>query len=162
MAELKKGAISLVVTLILLFGSFFTYKWFYIERSISALATSSPYVELKAIAVKPQLITVRISIPQKSLVYYPRFYEAVRQKAGNRKVNLDLVDHPNAYLLKTWNEVAFGVKEGIAQKRYTLVQKSVEKIATKQKVDYEVLMDDSMICITLRQGEHYLYKVFNI
>ena len=55
-----------------------------------------------------------------------------------------------------------GVKEGISQKRYTLVQMSVQEAAAKRKVDAEVLMDDSMILITFKQGEHYLYKVLHL
>jgi len=162
MAEMKKGAISLVITLILLFGSFFAYKWFYIEKSISTLIERNPFVELKALEIKPRLVMVTIGIPQKSLLHYPAFYQEVQEKAGGRELVLELVDYPNSLLLRTWNEAAFGVQEGIAQKRYTLVKKSVEEVATKQKVDYEVLMDDSMICITLKQGKHYLYRVFQL
>lgn len=162
MVEMKKGAISLVVTLLLLFGSFFAYKWFYIERSIMELVERNPYVELKEMEVRPRLLTLKIWIPERSLVHYPSFYQAVRKKAGGRKVNVELEDRPNLLLLRTWNEAAFGVKEGISQKRYTLVQMSVQEAAAKRKVDAEVLMDDSMILITFKQGEHYLYKVLHL
>lgn len=162
MAEIKKGAISLVVTLVLLFGSFFAYKWFYIERSIVDLIEHTPSVELKEIEVRPRYVAIKIGIPQKSLVHYPKLYQVVQKEAGGREVRLNLEDRPNALLLETWSEAAFGVKEGIAQQRYTLVPKSVAEIAARRKVDYEVLMDESMICITLRQGEHYLYRVFDL
>lgn len=162
MAEIKKGAISLIVTLVLLFSGFFTYQWFFIEKSIREIVERDPFVQLKHLEVNPQAVTIKIRIPNKSLFHYPKFYQSIQNEIEGKEMKMELEDHPNANLLEAWNEVVFGVEEGISQKRYTLIQKSVKEIAEKRRIGYEILMDDSLLCITLKQGEHYLYRVLDL
>lgn len=162
MAELKKGAISLIVTLALLFSGYFAYQWFFIERSIREMVAQDPYVELDEIEVSPRSVTIKVRIPMKSLSHYPQFYQSVQDEVNGKELKVELEDNPNLRLLQAWNEMVFGVEEGISQERYTLIQKSVTEIAEKERLGHEVVMDDSFICITLKQGNHYLYKVLDL
>lgn len=161
MAKWKKGAISLVMTLIVLFSGYFAYQWIFIEKKVERIVDQYDHIELIDVKVQPHQISMQVRFSNQSLADYPRFYQTVQNEVGRRTTKIELVDQPNAVLSDSWNEIAFSVEEGISQKRYTMIQKSVIENAQKRNLHYEVLMKNEMICITLKQGNHYLYKVFN-
>lgn len=160
--EVKKGLVSLCVTLVLLFSSFFTYQWFFIQRPIQQFILEDPHVRVEKIDVHPQAVDMQLKVTSGSLAKYGDLYQSINEKAGYRKVTIELIDQSDAKLKKVWNEMAFGVKEGLTKKRYTQVQKTVNEIATKRGITSEVSLQDSFLCIALKKGDYYLYRVFEL
>lgn len=152
----------MVVTLILLFSGFFTFQWLFIEKPIQKMILKNPSIHIDRIEVQPQLVRMSIEIPNGSLFNYPALFQAIQAKVGNRKLEIELKDRTNSTLEKAWNEIAFGVKEGIDKKEYTQIQKSVKEVSSKLSIQHEVLLRDSSVFITLKQGDYYLYKVIDL
>lgn len=160
--EVKQGMIGLFVTLVLLFSSFFTYQWFFIQRPIQQLISQDPHTQVETINISPQKVEMQLKVSNASLANYGDLYQSIQEKAGQRQLNIQLMDHSHSDLDQAWNEMAFGVQEGLTQKRYTQIQKTVQDIATKQGIQSEVFLQESFLCITLKKGDYYLYRVFHV
>ncbi|RAL20842.1 hypothetical protein [Thermoflavimicrobium daqui] len=55
--------------------------------------------------------------------------------------------------------MSFGVREGLVQKRYTQVQKTIESIAPQYQMKYKLTMDDSFLYIVLYKQNHSFIQI---
>ena len=155
------AVLSLLVTLIVLFGGYFAHQWFYVEKPLKSMIQSTPHVTLKHLRVKPDRIEIRLDADEKfSLAadFIP-LREKLRSLAGEREVNIELADRTDAVLEKAWNQMAFGVTEAVVLRRFTQIPETIEREAKTAKVRHEVAMDEQFVYVVLRHNGHSLYRV---
>lgn len=155
------AVISLFVTLLLLFGGFFGYQWYFVQRPLESLIASTPHVTDKKIELQPTQVKIEIVTDQPfSLTSdYPTLREQIEERIGKRKLEFKLVDKPSKEMETAWNQMAFGVKEGIAQKHYTQIPKTVQEVADPMQIQYDVKMDDQYVYIKLYKEDRFMYQV---
>ena len=155
------AVLSLLVTLIVLFGGYFAHQWFNLEKPMEKAIQSTPHVTLEALRIKPDEIEIRLRTDENfSLAadYIP-LQEKLRSLSGGRELHIRLVDRADAVLEKAWSQMAFGVTEAVVRKRYTRIPETVERAAEAAKVRHEVAMDDRFIYVALHHEGHSLYRV---
>ena len=54
------AVLSLLVTLIVLFGGYFAHQWFNLEKPMEKAIQSTPHVTLEALRIKPDEIEIRL------------------------------------------------------------------------------------------------------
>ncbi|QKG84383.1 hypothetical protein GXN76_07760 [Kroppenstedtia pulmonis] len=155
------AALALVTSLFLLFGGFWGYQYFQIEKPIRQLIDQDPHLSFGEISVQPDLVIVELQ-PSKdfSLIddYVP-LREKLKKFSQSRKLKVALRDNPDLLLKKSWNEMVFGVEEGMALHHYQSIPKSVERVSKSRGIDYDLGIDGSFILIELRHKKQRLYKV---
>ncbi|PTX59949.1 hypothetical protein C8P63_11094 [Melghirimyces profundicolus] len=155
------AVLTLFVSLFALFGGFYGYQWYNVEKPIRETVEHTPHVHLKTLSVQPDRITLRFKPdPEFSLVsdYLP-LREKVKAHAGDRKLDIHFADRPDSSLRDAWNRMSFGVKEGIAHRRYTAIPETVEKVAKKEGIRYRLSMDAGYVYVELHKGDRFLYQV---
>ncbi len=155
------AVLSLLVTLIVLFGGYFAHQWFNVEKPLKNMIQSTPHVTLEELRVNSDRIEIRLNADENfSLAsdYIP-LREKLRSLAGGRQVNIELTDRADAVLEKAWNRMAFGVTEAVVQRRYTQIPETVERVAETAKIRHEVAMDEQFVYVALHHDDHSLYRV---
>ncbi|OYD09663.1 hypothetical protein [Paludifilum halophilum] len=155
------AAITLVVTLSVLFGGYMAYQWFQVEKPITETVQETPHVSLSKLSADPAHLELVLKTDEKfSVVHdYMPLRRQLHTVAGDRKLSIRLKDRPDSHLHKAWNEMVFGIKEGMALRRYQEIPKAVQKGTEGKKIEYEVSMDDSYVYIELHRGDRYLYRI---
>ncbi|SFJ69198.1 hypothetical protein [Thermoflavimicrobium dichotomicum] len=162
--QLHRVLLSLLVTLSILFGGFFAYQTFYIKRSIQQSVQKTPHVTIEKLEVSPKEVQLQLKIDQQFPVHsmYVPLYQRIKSYVGNRELRLQIQDQPDHELQQAWSQMLFGIREGLAQQRYTQVLHTVEKVAENQQIDYQVNMDQQYLYVHLRKGNHFLTKVISL
>lgn len=151
---------TLVVTLLLLFGGYHTYQWIHFERPLNQAIAETSHIKPQEISVSPERIVIRLEADSSfSLTQqYPPLRKKLTAIAGNRPLQVEVADHPQKSLIDAWNEMVFGVKEGLAHQSYSRIPEAVKK-ATPPEAESQVVMDDSYLYIEMKQGDARLYRV---
>ena len=68
-------------------------------------------------------------------------------------------DRPNEKLILAWDQMVFGIREGIETKKYTEIPETIKKWADQYHIAYGVKMDKESVYILLYDGDHYLTRV---
>jgi hypothetical protein len=158
------AVLSLLVTLIVLFGGYFAYQWFQIEKPLKNAIDSTPHVTLEELRVDPDQIRIQLKADENfSFVedYFP-LRKRVHSLAAGRKVNIELKDRTDSVLEKAWNEMVFGVTEAVVQRDYTQIPETVETVAKNAKIRHEVAMDEQFVYVALHHQDHSLYRVLSL
>ncbi|MBA4495144.1 hypothetical protein ACFO25_10140 [Paenactinomyces guangxiensis] len=160
-AQANVTVISLFVTLFVLFGSFFGYQWWFVKKPLESVIKSSPHVTLKQMKVQPAEVKIVLKAdPEFKLVSdYDPLRKKLKQISGNRNLELQVMDDPGPELKNAWNEMVFGVEEGIAGKQYTKIPQTVAKVAKDRQIGYKTKMDDDFIYIELYKKDRFMYQV---
>ncbi|SMO43443.1 hypothetical protein [Melghirimyces algeriensis] len=127
---------TLLISLIVLFGGFYAFQWFTVEQPIRQMVKEAPHLQLQDIFVQPNKVTLTLKPDEKySLAKdYPFLRRKMASLAGDRTMDVRLIDAPNPALNEAWNQMVFGVKEGLAHRRYTMIRETVNKIATEENI----------------------------
>jgi hypothetical protein len=155
------AVLSLFVTLFVLFGGYFAYQWWMIEKPLVTVIRATPHVTLDELRVEPDQITIRLNADEDfSLTadYIP-LRDRLAPFAGGRTVSIELADRPDAVLEAAWNRMVFGVAEAMVHRRYTQIPETVEAASRKEKIRHEVAMDDRFVYVALYHRDHSLYRI---
>lgn len=155
-------ATGLLVTLTALFGGFFAHQWWAIEQPIKEVVAETPHITLQSFDANPNRVEIKLKPdPDFSLaVDYPVLRQRLEEIVGERELSIQLIDHPSPKLQKIWDQVVFGVSEGIVHQRYTEISDVIQSTAEQEKISYELTMDDEFIYISLQEDPHFIYRVF--
>jgi hypothetical protein len=158
------AVLSLLVTLIVLFGGYFAYQWFAIEKPVKRAIHATPHVTLKELRVDPDRIEIRLSADEKFSLAAD--YLPLRKKldslAAGREVSIQFADRTDPVLEEAWNRMAFGITEAVVQRQYTRIPKTVEAAAKNADLRHEVAMDEQFIYVALYRGDHSLYRLIPV
>jgi hypothetical protein len=151
---------ALAVTLVVLFGGYTAYQWTQVDRPLEETVARTPHVSIKEKTVSPDRILLRLETePDFSFAEdYPPLREQMSAIAGERELVIEVMDHPDETLTQAWNEMAFGVKEGLSHQRYAAIPEAVKK-ATPPGVKSQVTMDETHLYVEMKRGDARLYKM---
>ena len=152
---------SLGVTLLLLFGGYAVYTDLWVKKPMLFALQTDPMVTVKKLDIQPKRVYLEL-IPQKGFSLrrdFPRIHQKIQSIAKNRDVTIHLQDHPNQALHNAWYEMSFGLREGIAWKRYTQLKDTVVQVSEKHRLQAEVLLYEETLIVGLRQKEYVLYRM---
>jgi hypothetical protein len=155
------AVLTLFVTLLILFGGFFGYQRWEVELPIRQAVAKNAHVKLQQLAVQPDRVTIHLKTEAGfSLTRdYVDLRKSISQLAGNRKLHLVVHDRPAPALNDAWDEMVFGIEEGIAHQRYTRIPQAVKQAAKPRNIRYRVTMDDQFLYVELRRDQYWLYRV---
>lgn len=162
----KTMVISFLVTLVLLFGGFWGYQQVLIKKPIVAFLAGQQEVQLADIHVNPSKVDINLTVANPGQDFfirkYPDLLTGLKQKANGKTLQVHLSDQPNDRLQTAWDQMAFGIREGIARQTYSQIPETVKKWADKNEVEYHLKMDEESVYIMLRDGDHFLIRTIEI
>ena len=71
-------------------------------------------------------------------------------------------DRPNEKLLVAWDQMIFGIREGLETQKYTEIPETIGKWADQYHLGYGVKMNEDAVYILLYDGDHYLTRVMHV
>ncbi|MDR6224438.1 hypothetical protein [Desmospora profundinema] len=151
---------ALVVALAVLFGGYTAYQWTQVDRPIEETVAQTPHVTLKKKEVSPDRISIRLETDSDfSLTRdYPSLREQLTTIAGGRLLEIELIDRPDDVLTQAWNEMLFGVKEGLANQQYSNIPEAV-KTFTPSGAESQVAMDETHLYVEIKRGDARMYQI---
>lgn len=153
--------VSLVVTLAGLFALYFLQQWLLVDQPLHQAIKANHHVTIQKIKIAPDEVAIQLR-PETGfnlLDDYPALYRKAKEILGNRTFSLTIADHPTPQLHQAWEDMEFGVREGIVQEKYELVKSSVEQVAKQYGIEAKVQMEDEFVLISLRDQSGFLYRV---
>jgi hypothetical protein len=153
--------VSLVVTLAGLFALYFLQQWLLLELPLRQAIGQNRHVTIQQMKMVPDEVKIQLR-PERGfdlLDDYPALYRKTKEILGDRTFQLAVIDHQTPKLKQAWEEMEFGVSEGIAQEKYGLVKRSVEQAAKQYQIKAGVQMEDEFVLISLRDETGTLYRV---
>lgn len=153
--------VSLVVTLVALFGGYFAYQYWALEKPIEAMLKNEPHFHLLELRIEPDRVWIKGNTDAafSFTTQFPDLNKRVENMVGNRTVNIQLVDNPDSVLNQAWDQMVFGIEEGLVNARYSQIPKSVETVAKSMQIRYGITMDEQFLYVELHRGSHTLYHV---
>lgn len=162
----KMMVVSFLVTLILLFGGFWGYQQVLIKKPMVAFLEGQQEVQLADIHVNPSKVEISLTVVNPGQDFFIRIYPdlitGLKQKAKGKMLQVHLSDHPNERLQSAWDQMVFGIREGIARQTYSQIPETVKKWADKNEVQYRLKMDEESVYIMLRDGDNFLIRTVPI
>ncbi len=159
--QVKTAVISLFVTLAILFGGFFGYQYWLVEKPLEQAVRTIPHVKIEQLTIQPTRVKLIVATDREfSLVSgYSQLLGRIEPIVGKRQLELKLKDRPGKELEEAWSEMAFGVQEGIDNRFYRQIPESVSQVAKERNIQYRTKMDDQFIYIELRKNDRFMYQV---
>ncbi|MFD1426124.1 hypothetical protein [Kroppenstedtia sanguinis] len=151
----------LFISLLILFGGYFGFQWFQVEKPIRDTVQQTDHVKLEKIQVSPERIVIQLRPDDRFLLasdFIP-LREEIQTYGGDRKLEIQFSDRPDSALTEAWNQMVFGVREGMSHGQYTLIPQAVKQVAEKEGIQYRLGMDKKFVYVELHRGGHYLYQV---
>lgn len=162
--QIKVITLSLVVTLIVLFGGFQAYQYFQIEKPITDVIHAQKNIELINIETKAEGTEVQLNVkPSYHFIdQIPIITKQLDKTLGKGKWNITFINPPTKKINTAWQEMVFGVKEGTTTGRYTFILSTIRQISFKYKLQYQLNMDDQYIYLLLQDGNKTWYQILPI
>lgn len=160
--SLRWGLSAFLFTIAFLFSGFMLYQTYAVAQPIKEEATNISGIQVIKQHVTPNKVEMTVAFAKgfDFAEKYPAFIQEVGQKAGNRELDIKIQDKPNAKLQQVWNESELAIQEGLALKKYTLIE---EKIGTKASVlgltQTKIRIDEHYLYISLQDHDHTLFRV---
>jgi hypothetical protein len=161
LSQVRSAMMGLCVTLLVLFGGYFAQDYWMVQKPLESLFEAEHHITLHSLKVKPDQVDIELT-PQAGFLFteeYIRLQEKAKQLAGWRKVVIRIRDHRTPKLEKVWNEMQFGVREGIERKEYTKIPQTVATVAKQYHVSQGVEMDDANLYVEISDGNGVLDEV---
>lgn len=162
--QIKIVTISLVVTLIVLFGGYQGYQYLKIEKPLKDIIETQKDVVITKIEMEPDNIEVQLNVnPTYDFINkFPDASVQLDKKLGKGKWHVTFVNPSTPKIKQAWREMVFGVKEGLETGKYTLIQSTVEENSLKYQLSYQLYIDDQYAYLSLRDGNKTWYQILPI
>jgi hypothetical protein len=153
--------VSLITTLFILFGGWFFYQQYYLQRPIQSFIEHKPSVVLKGLEMTKDAINVDLDF--KNAATFPQdyqdIYNYILERANGKAVNIQLPEQ-GPKMKDLWGENYFGFAEAVQHQQYSRIPALVEQIKQTQKLDKTLArMDGKNIYVYLQKGSDHLYAV---
>lgn len=158
--------LSLVGTLVVLFGSWSLYEWKQVKRPLAELLEQEAQVTDYDVNVKPHQLAVQLEVtPAFSLTEdYLALLENIKEQSKIDQVSLIVDDHPNDHLQRAWHDMYFILAEGITKREYFEMSERLKTISLGDHIDLQVAMDAENVYVWLRETNegHTLFRTLSL
>ncbi|CAM4217055.1 hypothetical protein [Paenibacillus tarimensis] len=157
MNKLRPLPILLTVLLsgAVLFGGWFSYQSFAVERPFMESLDSIQGVEVYEPVIDRDSVTVKLKLESGSdlMSVYQEIKKQGSDIIGNKELKLDIDQKPSAELEKIWSSVLFEVAQAMDNQLYASIPEAAAKWMDKYDgLDVVTSMDDTNVYITLEQS----------
>jgi len=152
--------LSLILTLGLLFGGWFMYQQFYVQRPIEEFIVSKQQVVLKEMDIHKVPVTVELDFkdPNTFAMDFKEIKQFIASKT-NKPVEIR-IPPAGEEMKKLWEEEYFFIAEAIKKQEYSEIPKIIEKVEKERQLEKSVTrMDQENIYVYLQKGSDHLYAV---
>lgn len=154
-----RGIGSFIVALVILVGGYQLYQIFYIEKAVENAFKQIPGAKVLQTEMAEGGLYVKVSVPPRFIEEFPTIYNQMLSQWREQKIMIEFSSNTNPTLVKAWDEMNFGIREGISLKRYTKVQETVRQYTSKHGVESRLTMDQGWILVQLRKDSHYIHRL---
>lgn len=155
-------AASIVISAVVLFGGWFLYRQWAIERPLENIVKSVEGVNQVEMEVKPDELALKLSLqPGTDLGALVRQIEQEgKEHIGNRTLKLDVEDHSSPALDQLWENAMFTIAQAMENKQYTQITAALEQMEQENsKLKATAEMDDKNVYITLTDGQYSKFLI---
>ncbi|WEK55738.1 MAG: hypothetical protein P0Y55_06745 [Candidatus Cohnella colombiensis] len=149
--------LTVVLSSVLLFGGWFSYRYFGVEKPLDHVAASIPGVQSAQVEMLAGQINVTVQLEKEANIaeVFRQVKHDGANKIGNRSLQLSITGDSNASLEKVWSYALFDVAEAMENRKYSQIRDVMETLTNHYPdVTATTDMDDDNVYITLREGEH--------
>lgn len=153
--------LSLVMTLGILFGGWYTFQQYYVQQPIEHFIVSKPQVVLNDIQIQNNKVVVDLDFknPDTFAKDYKEIVEFISDKTQGKKVVIQLPKQGDE-MKKLWEEQYFGIAEAMEKQEYSRIPGLMEEMRKKIKLEKTLTrMDEENIYVYLQKGVNHLYAV---
>ncbi len=153
--------LSLIVSLVFLFGGWFVYQQFYVQQPIQAFLKQKEQVTLHEMQMtKTQVILyLDFANPDTFVNDYKEIKDYIATKAQGRTVTINLAQHGES-MKNLWEEEYFGLAEAIQKQEYSRIPEVIEEMGKKRHLEKTLArMDEQNVYVFLQSGADHLYAV---
>lgn len=156
--KLRVGRIaaSIVISGVVLFGGWFLYQEWAIERPLENLLKDVEGVSQVQLDIQPKELGVKLDlVPGTDLGAVIRHLEQDGKKQiGTRELKIDVADNASPELNELWENAMFAVAQAMENKQYTEITAALEQMEQDHKeLKATAEMDNEYVYITLTDGQ---------
>ncbi|WP_322905645.1 hypothetical protein [Paenibacillus campi] len=148
--------ITVIVSIAVLFGGFFTYRQLTLYKPLMNMVTAYPGVNSAQITINQKEIDLKLDLkPNADLgSIMEQFSKQSTPLIGTRQVKLEVVDHSDQQLNNIWENAMFPVSQAMANRQYTDIPKTMERIAgANSGISAKAQMDDRNVYVSISNGK---------
>jgi hypothetical protein len=155
-------AVSLIISLGLLFGGNWAVRSRTVDEPLKALYGSSPSVESFTIAAgqSGRAITLKMKRVPDLAVEYRRLNEETALLAGAQGYTLRVADSRTPALEAALRRINLFVQEALVTGTFAAMADRVEQEAARHGVSARISVDGGFVYLQMEQGESVLYEVY--
>ncbi|WP_339816545.1 hypothetical protein MKZ15_13650 [Paenibacillus sp. FSL R7-0216] len=155
-------AASIAISVLVLFGGWFLYRQWAIERPLENIVKSVDGVNQVEMDIKPDELALKLSLkPGTDLGALVRQIEQNgKDQIGNRTLKLDVEDHSSPTLDQLWENALFTVAQAMENKQYTQITAALKQMEQENdKLTATAEMDEKNVYITLTDGQYSKFVI---
>ncbi|MBW4839275.1 MAG: hypothetical protein KZY74_07750 [Paenibacillaceae bacterium] len=155
-------AASIAISVLVLFGGWFLYRQWAIERPLENIVKSVDGVNQVKMDIKPDELALKLSLkPGTDLGALVRQIEQNgKEQIGNRTLKLDVEDHSSPALDQLWENALFTVAQAMENKQYTQITAALKQMEQENdQLTATAEMDEKNVYITLTDGKHSKFVI---
>ncbi|MBP1933399.1 hypothetical protein [Ammoniphilus resinae] len=153
--------LSLISTLALLFGGWYTYQHFYIKQPVQDFIAAKNDLILNDLKITQDQVVVDIDFknPEKFVSDYKEINQYMEEQMGGKEILIRLPQYGEK-MRDLWEDEYFGVAEAIQTKEYTKIPLMMEEMKKKEQLQQAMAkMDEDFVYLYLQNGTDHLYAV---
>ncbi|MEW4370259.1 hypothetical protein [Paenibacillus kandeliae] len=148
--------ITVVVSIALLFGGWFTYRQLTLHNPLMNIVNSYPGVNSAQVSINQKEVALKLDLkPETDLGSLVQTLN--KQSAdiiGARTLKLEVIDHSDDTLNQIWENAMFPISQAMANRQYTDIPKTLQRIASSNNgITAKAEMDDRNVYVSLSNGK---------
>ncbi|MFC4302882.1 hypothetical protein [Cohnella boryungensis] len=154
--------ITAAVTAAILFGGWFAYNHYGIEKPLDKVAHSVPGVDSASIDFSGSLVTVKVQLdPDADLgTVYRTIKQQGASEIGSRKLELLASGQSSERLEQAWSYSLFDVAEAMENRHYSGVREAMSQMSQQfPGIVATTDMDESNVYISMKDGDSAKFVV---
>jgi hypothetical protein len=145
----------------LLFGGWYTYHSFMLEKPIVREVSKLDAVSGISLQVKQQTANVQITLKRGTSLQksYHHISDIIHAKLKNHDVSIEFQDNSNEKLDAWWSLALFDVAQAMDTKNYANIPERLGEMADAQQIDVRTELDNKNLYISLSDGSNQKYII---
>lgn len=153
--------VSLIVSTIILFGGWFLYQDYFVEKPIQDYVASLAGVKLMKVEIEREHILIECSFSDADafLTHYSDIKEKAEHYARGKQVDFRLTGE-SGELKEIWNEGYFTLAEILEHREYSRIPDFMKSLKEQYALDVaDAKLDPKYVYIVIEKDDHISYHV---
>lgn len=155
-------AATVVVSSLLLFGGWYTYRQMAIKEPLNKIVQEYDGVNSAHFNINHNTITLKLDLDPNTnlgdLVQYVR--DDGKSLIGGKTLKIDVENHSSANLDKWWSDALFPIAEAMENRKYTEITSTLEKMEKEHPgLKATAELDETNVYISLTEGKSSKFMI---